>query len=382
MVIPVYNASIIYPVSRMSVTTRRTRSSLQLEEQSARAGPGPSTSATRHIQRTRESLAPETVETIGSVRSCLSVATLPARYAVTVAVSPLDRDAAGQAVKRRRIEGEEALADAWRRDVHLEGRLDDLRKNQAARLGSGAAGVSLPQGGVKGKGTDQPDCIWYTASLKFPCTCKLPYSNTQANRSDVSIGQLELLSKAFAPGADPPLATDLDALPPHPSPRQIPLSATALQPWATGGPAIDLDPAMDEMRDFEAGSTPTRGSWPLSRRSAPCDAVGGLVLAEDQACSGNTSATGSRGGKGLLELNGLGRSSRETSLSRGVNVSRTHVEPTQNSEQRIAGSEAAPEEEWRRRRQAWRHLVCGDESYGAVLSAIPLVSGMFAAVLF
>lgn len=80
----------------------------------------------------------------------------------------------GQAVKRRRIEGEEALADAWRRDVHLEGRLDDLRTIQDASRRGSANGAPPLRGDLKGKGKDQAERIWYTASLRFPCICKFP----------------------------------------------------------------------------------------------------------------------------------------------------------------------------------------------------------------
>lgn len=213
--------------------------------------------------------------------------------------------------------------------------------------------------------------------------------SNQRRISDRPTGQLEPLSRAFAPGADPPITSELEPLPPHPSPRQIPLSATALQPWAaTAGPAIDLDPAMDEIREFENGWKSACGSLRRFKRAAACDRVGDTGTSEDQAGLAGT-RTETRGAReGLHGQRGAGQPSRETTLfpsgPRGRNTDATPLtgpEAAQNGGRRMAECKAATtallDEEVRRRKQAWRHLVCGDEAYGTVFSAIPQVSRLF-----
>lgn len=146
---------------------------------------------------------------------------------------------------------------------------------------------------------------------------------------------------------------------------------------------------MDEMHEFEVAWQSASGSLRRESRQRPpsCDQVGDTAIGRDQGVLGKISS-GPRGtAKGLVGEQGA-RYSRETSLVPGGpsgkamdTISSTHPDATQNSTPCMVHSKGAKnalrEEEAKRRKQSWRHLVCGDDGYGTVFSAIPLVSRLY-----
>ncbi|GFZ48333.1 hypothetical protein JCM24511_06081 [Saitozyma sp. JCM 24511] len=248
----------------------------------------------------------------------VSTATLPPLYTVTLAVPPCDVPLDPSASHAAFVRGEEALSDGWRRDVGLEGRLVDLRK----RYRTHAIGFTAIESSRKGKGKDkgkekvtaygqgsveedvtghasvltsgehdtEQRALWYTADLRFPCSCELssrsdtltdPPSPSPSNEL-TSAGTLASLKRAFKPRYLPPTSHALHPLPPHPDPSQIPLTGSSLPEWAPWIPVdpsrdggrslaeLDLDPGLDEIAEFEPLWRDADGGW---GRGWSCDGL-------------------------------------------------------------------------------------------------------------
>lgn len=300
----------------------------------------------------------------------VSTATLPPLYTVTLAVPPRDVPLDQSASHTAFVRGEEALSDGWRRDVGLEGRLVDLRK----RYRTHAIGFTAIESSRKGKGKDkgkekvtaygqgsveedvtghasvltsgehvtEQRALWYTADLRFPCSCELssrsdtltdPPSPSPSNEL-TSAGTLASLKRAFKPRYLPPTSHALHPLPPHPDPSQIPLTGSSLPEWAPWIPVdpsrdggrslaeLDLDPGLDEIAEFEPLWRDADGGW---GRGWSCDdledEVGGgkralghvdggaqPSVAEPKAATAGSDRGRNREGKRLVRRNenGLG----------------------------------------------------------------------------
>ncbi|KLT40267.1 hypothetical protein CC85DRAFT_330055 [Cutaneotrichosporon oleaginosum] len=95
---------------------------------------------------------------------------------------------------------------------------------------------------------------WRSAPLAYPCSCNLP-----------------TWSCVYAPPFLPPTARDLPALPPHPDIGHLPRFGSDVPDWSDFGTEGDLDPALDDMAEFEL-VWPTATPWRRDKgkgRSAP-----------------------------------------------------------------------------------------------------------------
>jgi hypothetical protein len=97
-----------------------------------------------------------------------STASLPPKYHITLAL-PLHTELTEEERCQRYKEGEEYLADAWRRagDSAKEGKIQDRKRKRVVAFEGDVdprpeEGVELVRGGV----------LWYTAGLQFACSCE------------------------------------------------------------------------------------------------------------------------------------------------------------------------------------------------------------------
>lgn len=132
----------------------------------------PSTrSAARHSTRTPSQSQSQTQsqdlragQSVGETFETVSTAVLPPAYTITLA-SVGDVDAAAREAEL--VRGQEYLHDAVRRRGDKEGDLRDLVHARKRRK-------------VGGKVELDKDVLWYTASLRWPCSCTSRSSLIQA----------------------------------------------------------------------------------------------------------------------------------------------------------------------------------------------------------
>lgn len=218
-------------------------------------------------------------------------------------------------------------------------------------------------------------------------------SLTRACQSD-GLGQLQDRPHILSPARPPPLVAELDALPPHPQPRQIPIRPDALQSWARAEPAIDLDPAMDEMREFEIGWRAADGTCGRLVAGRAYDAIesgnngrkGALVDATptmsgvDRKGKGRAmdidmadpcgAVDGDEGEMGRAQAVALPQPNGDSDAPAATAV------PAMTISEQSVHTAGSWEEEAKRRKAVWRARICADPGYDSVFSILPLVSSL------
>ena len=121
-------------------------------------------------KRSRVPRASEAESQVSEINSAsfasASTASLPPNHTVHVAL-PLDSVLTESQEAELYIKGQELLTDGWRRG-ELEGKLDDLRRRKrAANSLECLPGANAVLGHV-----ERPEVLWYTAGLRYPCTCE------------------------------------------------------------------------------------------------------------------------------------------------------------------------------------------------------------------
>ena len=186
-----------------------------------------------------------------------STASLPPNHSIHIALSTdvgLTESQEGDLY----IGGQELLTDGWRRG-EPEGKLDDLRRRNRA-----ASGQHHDVGSNDRLGQDEkPEILWYTAGLRYPCTCELSRDVPFDYFADsmMAAGELKRLKKAWTPRLSAPLPAQLDGLLSDPSQSVVIGIHTA--EWSRQ-PLSDIDPALDNLQDFEHASHTTSTSTRLS----------------------------------------------------------------------------------------------------------------------
>jgi hypothetical protein len=104
-------------------------------------------------------------------------ASLPAEFAITLAVQPEDLPLDELRTTEARVKGEEAIGDVWDRVIPVDGRLEVTWGEKGAKrlcvrpvvLGVQAEPTVEPA--AKRERKDKP--LWYTAGIHGSCICKL-----------------------------------------------------------------------------------------------------------------------------------------------------------------------------------------------------------------
>ncbi|WVQ95734.1 hypothetical protein IAU59_002833 [Kwoniella sp. CBS 9459] len=315
----------------------------------------------------------------------ISTASLPNKYEINLAL-PADIKLTDTQKEEAYVRGEELLSDGWRKSTDAEGRLRELRKAQQLRRRkvtlpvcqdnnqSGAADITSP--GKRGP-AERDQTLWYTADLAFPCVCLL-----------------SRLKHAYSFSCPPPTSISLGALTPPDNhdvrAGHVPDSIPDLLDWSTST-TIDLEPSLDDIIDFEHlwADPPILLVSPASQVSENGTVV---ELEESPAVrrerKGKYRAIDARvdvdiptfGLEQLVHTDAYSNlveavSKRGSAVPIGIPrvISPTSAEAEAARLTRsVQTTNAAWEEESRRRKSWWRGVIRNDAGYGKIWEILPL----------